>query len=239
MQINNKDAAASALCAALKSEMTKDKLEKNVVLLVNDTCQINSFVNLALAIKTLGKDKVFPVFPSFMEDETWVKKICDHFGIAYKKVDVAPAVHSLSDQIKMNAENDIINLAYREKMAAAFYYSNTIPGSVIPCNIGQIEFKTGFYTIYGDYVGAIQTVRNFPKSDIIALAKGFGIPQTFIDYSLSDTGGEALYLKWFGIHSWEIEKLLPDLPRSPLKDWFASGLKKGRSPAILSIPYGI
>ncbi len=143
---------------------------------------VDSAVAAFLAVKALGKEKVFSlILPYYENEETkdaiW---ICNILGTEYKIIPIKNIIDKLEKILGFNS-NKIAkgNLMVRTRMMILYYYAN-IKNYLVIGTSNRSEYLVGYFTKWGDGASDIAPLLNLYKTEIWELAKKIGVPEKII-----------------------------------------------------------
>lgn len=144
---------------------------------------IDSAVSAALAVKAVGREKVLGVMMPFrsstassISDAT---ALCDNLGIECKRVDITPMIDAyfpnIDDANRLRAGNKMA----RERMSILFDKAQERNRLVLGTG-NRTEICLGYTTWYGDSACSVNPLGELYKTDVRALARILGIPESII-----------------------------------------------------------
>lgn len=152
----------------------------------------DSSVVAALCCEALGKERIFGVLmpegnQSDIED---AYQLCNHLGIQYITIDIAPAIRVLKHEIKPElgehwSLQTSINLPPRIRMATLYAVSQTINGRVI--GTGNLsENYIGYFTRWGDGASDCEPIGALTVQEVKAVGHYLGLPNNLIEKTPAD-----------------------------------------------------
>lgn len=155
-----------------------------------------------LCVKALGNDKVLGVLmpngeQSDIDDSI---KICEHLGIEYRVVNIAPMVESFHEQIRFSFkyhENDIVD----DFMQLSFHTKTNIPprirmttlyaiGQELGCRVvgtgNASEAYVGYFTKWGDGACDFNPIGNLTTEQVVAIGDELGLPYDLVHKTPAD-----------------------------------------------------
>ncbi|MFX0172563.1 MAG: NAD+ synthase [Candidatus Hodarchaeota archaeon] len=144
---------------------------------------IDSAVVAALAVRSLGPDKVQALFlpssltpPSDLDD---VKGLCKQLGIKFTIIDIQKIVDAFSislDQKEKISSLEWMNLKPRIRQSCWYFYANKL--NYLVCGTGnKSELMIGYYTKYGDGAVDILPIGDVYKTHVYQLGEYLKIPK--------------------------------------------------------------
>lgn len=157
---------------------------------------IDSALVLTIAVNTLGKDNVFPMFLPSMFTSTQSRKdaiiVSNILGVKLKETPIDRIFNVSRDTLLPifgQKPFDITeeNMQSRIRGYLLMAYANRVNGIVIATG-NKSEIAMGYCTLYGDTVGGIAPIGDLLKKDVYALAK-------WINENVMEVFNESLLLK--------------------------------------------
>lgn len=148
---------------------------------------IDSAVSAVLAVKALGKDRVFglimPCGSKYnKQHEADAKALCKKFKIKYEVIDLTyphtTLVNRIPDDITPTALS-VGNLSARLRMCMLYYVGQSL-GYLICGTENKTEHELGYFTKYGDSGTDFEPIAELYKTEIRQLAKYLGVPKQII-----------------------------------------------------------
>lgn len=176
----------------LLTQWVRDQMEGTGgrVALVGISGGKDSSVTAAVLAEALGPDRVIGVLMPNGEqhDIDFAKGICEHLGIAYRVVNIAPMMRAfhqslteLDPPLFEEIHNDtLINLPARIRMTTLYALSQSIPGARVINTSNQSEDWVGYATIYGDTAGAFSPLGCFTTEEVIGIGRALGVPERYL-----------------------------------------------------------
>ncbi len=179
----NFDYVISEICSFIRRHVEDSGLKGAVVGLSGG---IDSSVTASLLVRALGRDRVFglimPYITTPKEDVEDAKKVAEMLGIKYRIIDISNIRNSYAKSIPDFDENDRIavgNLLPRIRMTLLYYYANKF--NMIVAGTGdRSEILLGYFTKYGDGGVDILPIGSLYKTQVRALGKYLGIPESIV-----------------------------------------------------------
>lgn len=144
---------------------------------------IDSTVVASLAVKALGKDRVYGVIMPCLsnpKDEEDGKAIAGILGINYCVIGLEAMRNTILSQISVSRLTDA-NIRARFRMVILYALAGERNNIVIGTG-NKSELLTGYFTKYGDGGVDCEPIGDFYKTEVWELAKALGnIPQYLID----------------------------------------------------------
>lgn len=160
----------------------------------------DSAVAGALAVEALGAENIFAVLMPNGEqkDIDEAKKVCEHLGICYTKINIGEACGAILSRITKATDNSgsaicatplsdrcTTNLPARIRMSTIFAVAQARGAKVInTCNLS--EDTLGWSTLFGDDCGAYAPLKGLTASEILAMAKYMELPEFVYTKAPSD-----------------------------------------------------
>lgn len=162
----------------------------------------DSTVVAGLCVKALGKDKVLGVLMPNGEqsDINDSIEICEHLGIEYRVVNIAPIFKSFLRQIHLSTnyyENDIID----DFMQLSFHTQTNIPPRIRMTTLYAIgqelgyrvvgtgnasETYVGYFTKWGDGACDFNPIGNLTTEQVVAIGDELGLPYDLVHKTPAD-----------------------------------------------------
>ncbi len=147
---------------------------------------IDSSVTAFLLVRALGSDRVLglimPYITTPKEDVEDAKKVAEILGIKYRIIDISNIRDAYAKSIPDFDENDRIptgNLLPRIRMTLLYYYANKY--NMIVAGTGdRSEILIGYFTKYGDGGVDILPIGSLYKTQVRALGKYLGVPESIV-----------------------------------------------------------
>lgn len=144
---------------------------------------IDSALTLAIAVNSLGKNKVVPILMPYKlgqisshENFNDATDLCKTFNLSYLVKEI--------DEFVLPYENFFTDLAFantlaRIRMTILFGYANQEKGIVLgTCN--KTEILLGYETKFGDGASDVSVIGSLWKSEVYDLAKKYNLPKNFL-----------------------------------------------------------
>uniref|UniRef100_A0A7C4YGS5 NH(3)-dependent NAD(+) synthetase n=1 Tax=candidate division WOR-3 bacterium TaxID=2052148 RepID=A0A7C4YGS5_UNCW3 len=157
---------------------------------------IDSSLVLTLAVHSLGKDNVFPIFLPSVFTSTQSRKdafiVSERLGLKLKEIPIDRIFNTSRETlIPLFGQKpfDITeeNMQARIRGYLLMAYANKMKGIVLATG-NKSEIAMGYCTLYGDTVGGIAPIGDLLKKDVYGLAK-------WINDNISEIFNESLLLK--------------------------------------------
>jgi NAD+ synthase len=165
----------------IKEETEKIGL-RNVVVGVSGG--IDSALSALLAVKALGKDRVFgyvlPFKTSSKESVEDAYLFANHFDIKLNLIDITPFTEPFIDTLDVDSKLRKGNVMARMRMVTLFDMSSKHKAIVLGTS-NKTELLLGYGTWYGDLASSINPIGDLYKTQVWDLSKYLGIPQKLID----------------------------------------------------------
>lgn len=150
----------------------------------------DSSVTAALCVAALGTDRVIGVLMPKGEqpDIDYSRLLVEHLGIKNYTINIAQAYEGVLAQFPEGfaiSEQTRINLAPRIRMSVLYAVSQSCNGRVAnTCNLS--EDWVGYSTRYGDSAGDFAPLARLTVTEVKALGRELGLPQSLIEKAPSD-----------------------------------------------------
>ena len=152
----------------------------------------DSTVAAALCVEALGRDRVIGVLMPNGEqkdiDDSY--RACQIFGIKKYTFNIQQIERAFRYKLLLNdfnniAEQSVINLAPRIRMAMLYFISQSRNGRVCnTCNLS--EDYVGYATKYGDAAGDFAPLKSFTTEEVIAIGREIGLPEKLLTKAPAD-----------------------------------------------------
>ena len=156
-----------------------------------DSAVVARLCQLAAPQRVLGV--LLPCY-SHSRDEDDARLLATTFGIPIARVDLAPAFDALTDSLqhavkRLPTHVDVIdikqqlpeaNLKPRLRMASLYFIANSL-NYLVAGTGNRSELTLGYFTKYGDGGVDLLPIGSLVKSEVRALARELGVPQSIID----------------------------------------------------------
>ncbi len=145
---------------------------------------VDSSCSVALAVRALGKDNVYPLLLPYgnLNPTHDAKQVIEHLGIPETNV-VNIDIQSLVDPIiSMDPTMDTIrrgNIMARARMILLYDQAKKQNALVVGTE-NKTEHLLGYFTRFGDAASDIEPIRNLYKTEVYALARELGLPNSII-----------------------------------------------------------
>ncbi len=144
---------------------------------------LDSAVVLALTQRALGSSHTFALLMPYkrsskdsLEDG---KKICEQLGVAYKIIDISPAVDAYFDRFPTGEKLLLGNKCARERMSVLYDFSAREKALVVGTS-NKSELLIGYSTLFGDSAAAFLPLGDLYKTQVFQLAHHLDIPDSII-----------------------------------------------------------
>ena len=146
---------------------------------------VDSALVAKLCVDALGKDRVLALGLSegrggedFEDARAWAKAL----GIEFRVIDVAPFVAPFEKGLKASKAPRVArgNLRARCRMIVLYYVANTEDRLVMGTG-NKSEILCGYFTRYGDGGVDFLPIGDLYKTQVRAMARHLGIPNTIVD----------------------------------------------------------
>jgi len=144
---------------------------------------IDSALSATLAVEALGKEKVFglmmPYRTSSPESISDAQAVIAFLGIEHKLIEITPMIEAyfktVSEDLRIRAGNKMA----RERMSILFDQAHAMKRLVLGTG-NRTEIALGYTTLYGDAACSINPLGHLYKTEVRALARHLGIPDSVI-----------------------------------------------------------
>lgn len=183
----------NAIKCGLKNFFESSGIENAVIGLSGG---IDSAIVFTIAVQTLGKDYVFPLFLPSMFTSTQSRKdailVSNILDVKLKEISIDRIFNVSRDTLLPlfgQKPFDITeeNIQSRIRGYLLMAYANKIKGIVLATG-NKSEIAMGYCTLYGDTVGGIAPIGDLLKKDVYGLAK-------WINENIVEVFNESLFLK--------------------------------------------
>lgn len=147
---------------------------------------IDSAVMTVLATEALGNKNVFGlILPDAdvtpIADVRDALDLCNKLKIEYRQIDINEVKSSFLTHLDAS-DNKLIqgNLSARIRMCILYYYSGLLKGLVLGTS-NKTEIELGYFTKYGDGGADLLPLGDLYKTQVFALARHLGLPDTIIN----------------------------------------------------------
>ena len=144
---------------------------------------IDSALSASLAIKAVGKGKVFglimPYRTSSDNSENDAMALIKKTGIEYRKIEISPMIDAYYDRIDENNRIRAGNKMARERMSILFDVAHEKNLMVLGTG-NRTEICLGYTTWYGDSACSINPIGELYKTEVRQMAKILGVPDQII-----------------------------------------------------------
>lgn len=144
----------------------------------------DSTIAAAMLCKALGSERVYGVIMpnGSMRDQDLAIKICEHYGMDYRIVDIGNITNSFYATFGHDCTNNdriTTNTPARIRMMVLYAVASEVNGRVVnTCN--QSEDYVGFSTKYGDLAGDFSIFQNYPVRWVREIGRSLGVPQPWV-----------------------------------------------------------
>lgn len=163
-----------------------DSKVKSTCYVIGISGGIDSSCVAALACKIFGKDKVVGVsLPCDGQSDIWaVNQVFAVLGIKRITIDIGDMFNLGVNAIENNAIeiNDVCrtNMPARLRMTMLYGVAQSLNGCVLnTCN--RSEDVVGYATLYGDNAGSYAPISKLTKTEVKAMSKWLGLPDSLVD----------------------------------------------------------
>ncbi|MFA6888215.1 MAG: NAD(+) synthase [Candidatus Woesearchaeota archaeon] len=175
-QKNQIEEVYSALTLGIRDYFAKTGHQKALVAISGG---LDSSVTAALAVHSLGKENVMGLFlPSKITSKESVqdaKRICTALGIEWKTISIDSYVTPFAKAAGLKYEKKNIsfieqNIQARVRAHLLMIYANK-NNLLLLSSLNKTDIATGYFTMYGESVGAFLPLGDLWKSDVMKIAQ--------------------------------------------------------------------
>ena len=145
---------------------------------------IDSSVLAALALESLGRDKVLGVIMpchSIAQDEQDARLLAESLGVNFMRVDLSEVFDVLCGGINLEL-NSLVKSNMKARLRMVTLYAIAQSKNLLVCGTSnKSEYETGYFTKFGDSGSDLMPLANFLKRDIREMAKILCVPEKIID----------------------------------------------------------
>ncbi|MFH0869047.1 MAG: NAD(+) synthase, partial [archaeon] len=237
-----------------------NEYEKHYGAVIGLSGGLDSAVVAALAVKALGKEKVYAVLmPSNLStskgiDVDYAKKQAEALGIKYDIVPIGGIVDAYlsanKDFFKTKTQNE--NVQSRARMPI-LYDRAWSTNSLVFGTSNLSEFMTGYFTKFGDGAADIEPIITLYKTQVRQISKEIGVLEEIINrvptagLSEGQTDESALEVDYatldkillgreLGMDIWALEHNVPSLKDSPVAKVFKRIEKNAHKRKLAPVP---
>ena len=144
---------------------------------------IDSAVVLALVQRALGSDHTFAILmPYKLSSEASLadgKLICQQLNVNYEIIEISPSVDAYFDRFPAEDKMLIGNKCARERMSVLYDFSAR-KKALVAGTSNKSELLIGYSTLFGDSAAAFLPLGDLYKTQVFALARHLGIPESIV-----------------------------------------------------------
>ena len=144
---------------------------------------VNSSLVTALAVSSLGADNVVALFMPYRSSDPQSQidalAVCESVGIAAEIVDITPQVDTYFDRFPDADRTRRGNKMARERMSILYDHSMAERALVLGTS-NKTELLLGYGTLFGDMASALNPIGDLYKTQVYALARALGLPQSVL-----------------------------------------------------------
>ena len=137
----------------------------------------------ALAVSSLGADNVVALFMPYRSSDPQSQidalAVCESVGIAAEIVDITPQVDTYFDRFPDADRTRRGNKMARERMSILYDHSMAERALVLGTS-NKTELLLGYGTLFGDMASALNPIGDLYKTQVYALARALGLPQSVL-----------------------------------------------------------
>lgn len=177
----NVQLVTKVLCNFIKEETEKIGV-KNVV--VGLSGGVDSAVSATLAVRALGKERVFLYYLPYKSSSKQSKKdafdVADYLGVNIEEIEITNFVDPYFESESGMSNIRKGNVMARMRMIILFDKSAKVGGIVLGTS-NKTELLLGYGTWYGDLASAINPIGDLYKTQVWKLAEYLNIPKQVIE----------------------------------------------------------
>ena len=144
---------------------------------------VDSSLVTALAVSSLGADNVVALFMPYRSSDPQSQidalAVCESVGIAAEIVDITPQVDTYFDRFPDADRTRRGNKMARERMSILYDHSMAERALVLGTS-NKTELLLGYGTLFGDMASALNPIGDLYKTQVYALARALGLPQSVL-----------------------------------------------------------
>jgi NAD+ synthase len=144
---------------------------------------VDSSLVTALAVSSLGAGNVVAVFMPYRSSDPQSQidalAVCDSLGISAEIVDITPEVDAYFDRFPDADRTRRGNKMARERMSILYDHSMAERALVLGTS-NKTELLLGYGTLFGDMASALNPIGDLYKTQVYALARTLGLPQSVL-----------------------------------------------------------
>lgn len=149
---------------------------------------IDSALTLALAVKALGKENVFPILmPSQFSSDHSISdslELCKNLGCEYHTIEIEKLYASFDQQLAPLFEGTTFGIAeenIQSRIRGTLLMAHTNKfGSILLNTSNKSELAVGYGTLYGDMAGGLSVIGDVYKTEVFELCKFINRDQEII-----------------------------------------------------------
>lgn len=183
MQNINPEKTAQSLITFLRQTFAKTKFSRAVIALSGG---IDSSLACTLAVKALGKDKVFPLLLPYgkLNDQGTADalKVIEKLHLPKDQITQINIKTSVDEIARSDPKMDILrkgNIMARVRMVFVFDQAKKLKALVVGSE-NKSEHLLGYFTRFGDEASDIEPLRNLYKTHVYQLAKFMHLPEAIL-----------------------------------------------------------
>jgi NAD+ synthase len=144
---------------------------------------VDSSLVTALAVSSLGADSVVALFMPYRSSDPQslidALAVCESVGIKAEIVDITPQVDTYFDRFPDADRTRRGNKMARERMSILYDHSMAERALVLGTS-NKTELLLGYGTLFGDMASALNPIGDLYKTQVYALARALGLPQSVL-----------------------------------------------------------
>jgi NAD+ synthase len=168
------------LCSFLRDEVHKVGFDSVVVGISGG---VDSSLVTALAAQALDAEHVFPTFmpyrTSSAESESDARAVSTALGLDLEVVEITPQIDAYFERFPDADRTRRGNKMSRERMSILYDRSVQHRALVLGTS-NKTELLLGYGTLYGDMASALNPIGDLYKTQVYALARALGLPQSVL-----------------------------------------------------------
>lgn len=183
MKTINPEETAQTLTTFLVDAFNSASFSKAVIALSGG---VDSSTSTALAVRALGKEKVFPVFLPYgirntqCTNDAWI--VTEILGVPEENVSEVDIASFVDPLLALDQSMDKVrrgNIMARVRMIVLFDQAKKRNALVVGTE-NKTEHLLGYFTRFGDEASDIEPLRNLYKTHVYQLATYLGVPEVIL-----------------------------------------------------------
>ena len=144
---------------------------------------VDSSLVTALAVSSLGRDNVVPVFMPYRSSDPQSQvdalAVCAKLGITGRIVDITPQIDAYFERFPDSDRTRRGNKMARERMSILYDHSMAERALVLGTS-NKTELLLGYGTLFGDMASALNPIGDLYKTQLYELARALDLPQSVL-----------------------------------------------------------